>query len=101
MNDIIAIIFVLALIFISTAGREFEAGRDTTISIECIDWEEIAKSATEGMNFKEGMEVVDSLWDVIQAIEFLEDNYFILDKRYYEKRTIEMLEYGEEGYFKK
>ena len=43
-------------------------GIDTTVRVECTDWEKIAKSATEGMNFKEGMEVVDSLWQVIQRI---------------------------------
>ena len=101
MNTIIAIIFVLVLFILSTAGREFEVGRDTTTMLECVDWEKIAKSATEGMNFKEGMQVVDSLWNVIQAINLLEDNYFILPKKDYEYRTIEMLEYGKEGYFKK
>ena len=101
MNELIAILFVMALFFLLTVGEEFEAGRDTTISIKCTDWEKIAKSATEGMNFNGGMEDVDSLWDVIQAIEFLENNYFILDKREWELRTIEMLQYGKEGYFKK
>ena len=90
MNDIIAIIFVLAVIFISTAGRQFEY-QDTF-----DNWE-----AVEDTTFEEGMVILDSLWNVIQAIEFLEDNYFILDKRHYQKRTIEMLEYGKEGYFKK
>ncbi len=70
MNELIAALFIIALIFISTAGREFEAERDTTVRVECTDWEKIAKSATEGLNFKEGMLVIDSLWDVIQEWDF-------------------------------
>ena len=75
MNELIAALFIIALIFISTAGREFEAERDTTVRVECADWEKIAKSATEGMNFKEGMLVVDSLWSVIRAINQTEAGY--------------------------
>ena len=53
MNTIIAIIFVLVMVIISTAGREFEADAWQTY-------------------FDRGMEIQDSLWKEIQAINLLE-----------------------------
>lgn len=54
MNTIIAIIFVLVLFVLSTAGREFER----------VD--------TWQIYFDRGMEIQDSLWKEIQAINLLE-----------------------------
>ncbi len=48
MSDILAIIFVLVLFLLSTAGREFER-----------DWQTY---------FDRGMEVQDSIWQEIQRI---------------------------------
>ena len=48
MNTILAVIFVLVMIIISTAGREFER-----------DWQTY---------FDRGMEVQDSIWQEIQRI---------------------------------
>ena len=95
MNELIAALFIIALIFISTAGREFEAERDTTVRVECTDWEKIAKSATEGLNFKEGMKVIDSLWNVIQRI----DNEWELIR--YEGNCLMGVEYGDSIMVKK
>ena len=50
------VIIFFVMVFSLSVGFE-EAERDTTV-----------KSLTEGMNFKEGMEVVDSLWKEIQRI---------------------------------
>ncbi len=55
MNTIIAVIFVLVMIILSTAGREFE------------------RADTWQTYFDRGMEVQDSLWNEIQAINLLED----------------------------
>jgi len=57
MNEILAVIFVLALFILSTAGREFER----------IDegWLERTELRNEGLDFETGMEKIDSLWNVI------------------------------------
>ena len=73
---------------------------DTTIRIGEY-WSEVAERPTVDISFEDGMRKQDSLWQIIEAIELLNMRYFILDKRDYERRTIEMLEYGQEGYFKK
>jgi len=56
MSDIIVALFVLALIFISTAGREFE----TDAVYE--SWLERTELRNEGLSFEEGMRKIDSLW---------------------------------------
>ena len=60
--NIIVILFVLALIFISTAGREFE---DTAYN----EWFAIRESRNEGLSFEEGMKKIDSLWTVWQEMK--------------------------------
>ena len=92
------IIFFVMVFSLMTWSSEAE--RDTTISIGEY-WSEVAERPTVDISFEEGMEKQDSLWNEIQAIELLDENYFILDKRHYEYRTIEMLEYGKPGYFEK
>lgn len=96
MNELIVIAFVVALFVLSIGGLEGER----TDSIYNA-WVERTELRNEGLDFETGMKRIDSLWNVIQAIELLEDKYFILPKKDYEKRTIEMPEYGKEGYFKK
>jgi len=85
MNGILAAIFVLAIFFLSTAGREFEY-QDSLTNRPDVDiifqgyldaWEELGS--------EEGMRKQDSLWNVIQAMELLNDKFYILDKREYEK----------------
>ena len=74
MNELIAILFVIALFFLSIAGEEFERTdtwqtyfeREIEIQdsiwneIQRINWEKIAKSAMEEMNLKEG------IWELIR-----------------------------------
>ena len=60
MTDIIVILFVLALIFISTAGREFET--DAVYDA----WLERTELRNEGLSFEEGMRKIDSLWQEIK-----------------------------------
>ena len=72
MNELIAILFVIALFFLSTAGEEFE------------------RTDTWQTYFEREMEIQDSLWEEIQGIN-----------SEWELRTIEMLQYGKKGYFKK
>ena len=77
-----------------------EAERDTTVSIGEY-WSEVAERPTIDISFEDGMKKQDSLWNEIKAIELLKDKYYILDKRHYEYRTIEMPEYGKKGYLEK
>ena len=87
------IIFFVMVFSLSTYFVEAE--RDTTARVECTDWEKIAKSATERMNFKEGMKVIDSLWNVIQRI----DNEWELIR--YEGNCLMGVEYGDSIMVKK
>ncbi len=87
------IIFFVMVFSLSTYFVEAE--RDTTVSVECTDWGKIAKSATEGMNFKEGMKVIDSLWNVIQRI----NNEWELIR--YEGNCLMGVEYGDSIMVKK
>ncbi len=73
------VIIFFVMVFTLSIGF-VEAERDTTISIGEY-WSEVAERPTIDISFEEEMEKQDSLWQVIQAIELLEDNYFILDKR--------------------
>ncbi len=100
------IMFFVMVFSLTTYFVEVE--RDTTIAIEYSD--EFMTFTPERMveikpdtitTFEDEMKLLDSLWLVIKIIELLENDYFILPKKDYEKRTIEMPEYGKEGYFKK
>ncbi len=93
------VIIFFVMVFSLSLGF-MEAERDTIISVGEY-WGEVVEHPTVDISFEEGMEKQDSLLEVIQAINLLDENYFILPKKDYEKRTIEMLEYGKEGYFKK
>ena len=59
--NIIVVLFVLALIFISTAGREFETDAES--------WLERTELRNEGLSFEEGMRKIDSLWTVWQEMK--------------------------------
>ncbi len=105
MSDWVIIFFVTVFSLMTWSS---EAERDTTIAIEYSD--EFMTFTPERMveikpdsitTFEDEMKLLDSLWLVIKIIELLENDYFILDKREWELRTIEMLQYGKEGYFKK
>lgn len=107
MNDWL-IIFIVTMIAITMAGREAE--RDTTVSVGEY-WSERTDFTISDVSYREGMAIQDTLWGEIQAIKLLEDKYFILPKKEYEKRSIiplqlqypsfEMLQYSKDGYFKK
>jgi len=64
------IIFFVTVFCLSVGFKQAE--RDSTFKISDV-------------SYRKGMEIQDSLWQIIKAIELLDNKYYILDKRYYEK----------------
>ncbi len=73
---------------------------DTTVEID-VSYPKRTELAYTKESFEDGMRKQDSLWNDINAIWWLEDRYFIRDKRYYEQTTFEWLKQGTEIIIKK
>ena len=91
MNGIIAALFVLVMFILTGIGMEYERA-DTT------GWWD---RATE-RNIDFTYEQLDSLWNIIQAFNILNENYYILPKKDFEKTTHDgFIKEGTEIYIKK
>ena len=63
--------------------------KQTSLELQNNDWIERTELRNEGLNFEDGMEIQDSLWDVIKIIQLLEDKYYILPKNKWEEHSLD------------